>query len=905
MAQLVAAPPAERISQILPTVKCSTCNQPVRISDLGDHVCAPIPLVPQIPALKPPQSPRSVAALLPAKLQGLVNGPPPVQSPPRTSSISQAPSRQKSPAPRQSLGRPRAPSSVSSLSVRSGDSRPERVPSPLARDGRPSTDKVPFPSPPGPSEPSRIPSPRIPAPSRPSDVPAALAARASPGIDRSATPGRSNIAAPGTTALRPRAPSSASLRPGAMVNGQGGARQPAQSNPPPSSGARYDPFAGPAPGASMSPPSRSRAGTNASMRPSFDQGPEIIYSTDMRSRTPANDPARMRTPSAASMRPSMDQMRPSMDQGRPSMDQMRRPSAESQRPFMGGAPPPPATPPVGSPPAREPDTKSGGEAGMAGVGRRGFAAAARAAMFTSMGPAPPMSPDPGAMGPMMPNQGMDGRRANAPRFLDIASATRYAATTPPLSPGSGTASMSPHSPYSQKSPVLAGLPSPNARMSPNITPTQAAGIASSPTSPMSVHSLRDRVLSPPQEVPKIPAAAEPPSTPRLPFFEKFKNKLPAVDTAKAADSTEPSPVSPASSDSSYGGLAYANSDDEDELDIPLRASPQPIATPAKKADSKATAPATDVKVRFPSMTNSESKYSSSSSSTESPRLPQRSLSASTSRTIAKSTGALDRAMETLFEESPTSPTTSTGSRPFTEAQRDSVSKSPKLPMRSHTSPTLSSGRLEQRKSAQRRPKTKTCVRCEKTIEDGRWIQMEGGNVLCDRCWKNMYLPKCRRCNKTIEKAAVSSSDGQLKGKWHRECFSCFTCEKPFPDKSFYVYDGKPFCAYHYHEANNSLCAAARCGQPIEGPCAVSHAGDRYHPEHFLCEYRGCTERLVEYYELDGRMLCERHVQKAMREHDEDEDEAYDDVFGGAGNRNTMAMKRVTRFIDLAALGPPS
>ncbi|KAI0723967.1 hypothetical protein C8T65DRAFT_704616 [Cerioporus squamosus] len=872
MAQLVApAPASERISQILPTVKCSNCNQPVRITDLGDHVCAPVPPVPQIPALRPPQSPRSVAALLPAKLQGYLNGPPPAQSPPRTSSISQGPSRQKSPAPLQSIGRPRAP-------VRSGDSRPERVPSPLARDGRPSTDRVPFPSNPGPSDPRRVPSPQVPPPSRPSDVPAALAAR---------TPGRSNIAAP--------APSSASLRPGLMANGpQGGARQPAQSNPAPFAGPRYDPFAGPPPGTSVSPPSRSRAGTNASMRPSFDQGPEIIYSTDMRSRTPANDPVRMRAPSAASMRPSMDQMRPSTDRARPSMDQMRRTSAESQRPFMGGAPPPAATPPLGTPPAREPDTKSGGEAGMAGVGRRGFAAAARVAMFTStMGPASPMSPDPNAM---VPNQGMDGRRANAPRFLDIASATRYAATTPPLSPGSGTASMSPHSPYSQKSPILAGLSSPNARMSPNITPTQAAGIASSPTSPISVHSLRDRVLSPPQEVPKAPAAAEQPSTPRLPFFEKFKNKLPAVDTAKASGSTEPSPVSPASSDSSYDGLAYANSDDEDDLDIPLRASPQPIATPAKKPDSKATAPATEGKVRFPSMTNSESKYSSSSSSTESPRLPQRSLSASTSRTIAKSTGAL---------EQPGVPTTSTSSRPFAEAQRDSVSKSPKVPMRSHTSPTLSSGRLEQRRSTQRRPATRACVRCEKTIEDGRWIQMEGGNVLCDKCWKNMYLPKCRRCNKTIEKQAVSSSDGQLKGKWHRECFSCFTCEKPFPDKSFYVYDGKPFCAYHYHEANNSLCAAARCGQPIEGPCAVSHAGDRYHPEHFLCEYRGCTERLVEYYELDGRMLCERHVQKAMRERDEDEDEAYDDVFGGAGNRNTMAMKRVTRFIDLAALGAPS
>jgi hypothetical protein len=65
-------------------------------------------------------------------------------------------------------------------------------------------------------------------------------------------------------------------------------------------------------------------------------------------------------------------------------------------------------------------------------------------------------------------------------------------------------------------------------------------------------------------------------------------------------------------------------------------------------------------------------------------------------------------------------------------------------------------------------------------------------------------------------------------------------QKSFPDKTFYVYDGKPLCAYHYHEANDSLCAAARCGQPIEGPCAVSHTGDRYHPEHMTCEYPGSS-----------------------------------------------------------------
>jgi hypothetical protein len=127
-------------------------------------------------------------------------------------------------------------------------------------------------------------------------------------------------------------------------------------------------------------------------------------------------------------------------------------------------------------------------------------------------------------------------------------------------------------------------------------------------------------------------------------------------------------------------------------------------------------------------------------------------------------------------------------------------------------------------------------------------------------------------------------------------------QKPFPDKEFYVFDGKPYCAYHYHEANDSLCASATCGQPIEGPCAVSHSGDRYHPEHLTCEFevpgthdgvraRTCAERLVDYWEVDGRMLCERHARRAGSSDGED---------GGA--RTLRATKRTTRFIDLAQLG---
>jgi PDZ and LIM domain protein 5/6/7 len=46
--------------------------------------------------------------------------------------------------------------------------------------------------------------------------------------------------------------------------------------------------------------------------------------------------------------------------------------------------------------------------------------------------------------------------------------------------------------------------------------------------------------------------------------------------------------------------------------------------------------------------------------------------------------------------------------------------------------------------AKHREKALTCLQCSKDIEDKRWISVENGRgVLCDKCWKNMYLPKVR------------------------------------------------------------------------------------------------------------------------------------------------------------------
>jgi hypothetical protein len=97
----------------------------------------------------------------------------------------------------------------------------------------------------------------------------------------------------------------------------------------------------------------------------------------------------------------------------------------------------------------------------------------------------------------------------------------------------------------------------------------------------------------------------------------------------------------------------------------------------------------------------------------------------------------------------------------------------------------------------RRPKV--CVKCSEAVGGSKRFVERDGVVLCERDWKKMYLPSCRKCRLPIEKSAVSSSDGQLKGKWHRACFTCTRCDKGFETDDFYVLEGRPWCQYHYHE----------------------------------------------------------------------------------------------------------
>jgi len=170
-----------------------------------------------------------------------------------------------------------------------------------------------------------------------------------------------------------------------------------------------------------------------------------------------------------------------------------------------------------------------------------------------------------------------------------------------------------------------------------------------------------------------------------------------------------------------------------------------------------------------------------------------------------------------------------------------------------------------------------CTSCQKPIDPNEGHVEKNGKVYCPRDYAENFLPKCRRCGLSVEKEAVSASDGKLQGKWHVECFNCHSCYKPFPDKSFYVFNNAPYCKRHYHKLNNSLCR--QCDDPIEGPCAQTVEGWRYHPRCFVCI--NCAIPLTDiYYSFENQQYCETHILEIQR------------------RRKIRAEKRMTMFRNI-------
>jgi hypothetical protein len=214
-----------------------------------------------------------------------------------------------------------------------------------------------------------------------------------------------------------------------------------------------------------------------------------------------------------------------------------------------------------------------------------------------------------------------------------------------------------------------------------------------------------------------------------------------------------------SSDSEYDGLAYADSTAESEDEEPLppglrnrRSSARervsasqarfsresrkdrdltPVRSRSKKAASASSSGGGHALGRA-SVTTSESNYSHNSTVNRITNILFEDDGAS-SLSKSKSSGSLIQNKISLPARSRTSP----GPSPI--ASKHVPVDSPRLS--ASTSRATRASKEKERVGRKSEKKIRVCVRCEKHIEDGKWVQMDGGTVLCERCWKNMYLPK--------------------------------------------------------------------------------------------------------------------------------------------------------------------
>ena len=132
-----------------------------------------------------------------------------------------------------------------------------------------------------------------------------------------------------------------------------------------------------------------------------------------------------------------------------------------------------------------------------------------------------------------------------------------------------------------------------------------------------------------------------------------------------------------------------------------------------------------------------------------------------------------------------------------------------------------------------------CAICNCSLSSSKTPFVErDGQYFCAKDYATRYLPRCRKCSQPVESNAVKSSDGALRGIFHRDCFTCFDCDTVFEEGTFYVFENSPYCAEHYHQRNGTLCEG--CGEGIEGQCKQTEGGERYHPHCLRCQFEGLT-----------------------------------------------------------------
>jgi len=108
-------------------------------------------------------------------------------------------------------------------------------------------------------------------------------------------------------------------------------------------------------------------------------------------------------------------------------------------------------------------------------------------------------------------------------------------------------------------------------------------------------------------------------------------------------------------------------------------------------------------------------------------------------------------------------------------------------------------------------------------------------------------PPCAGCSRPIESAGLQA----LNKKWHKDCFVCNSCNKPFTS-SFMHKDGMPYCTEDFQKLFSKKCAG--CGNVIEGQF-IRAVNQEWHVNgcFVCCKCKGALT--AGFIERDGHPYC--------------------------------------------------
>jgi paxillin len=101
-----------------------------------------------------------------------------------------------------------------------------------------------------------------------------------------------------------------------------------------------------------------------------------------------------------------------------------------------------------------------------------------------------------------------------------------------------------------------------------------------------------------------------------------------------------------------------------------------------------------------------------------------------------------------------------------------------------------------------------CGACNKVLKEDNYIQV-ADKAYCRSDWRQLFAPKCWTCKNPVSQVLTGDSVVALGRDYHPECFMCKDCNGGLDERSFYEWEGEPYCYEHYHLRTCNDCAKVR------------------------------------------------------------------------------------------------